>query len=204
MKLNRVERALVNNPVRAWLQRHYEAPLLLRLGGPTRGWRALEIGCGQGIGTEIILERFEAQEVRAFDIDPAMVDLARRRLSKYSEERVHVDVGDAVEISAADRSFDAVFDFGIIHHVPDWQRAVREVGRVLRPGGRFYFEEVTKHALDRWFYRTFLEHPSENRFSGTEFVHELEQAGIQVAGRYVERFFGDFIIGVGTKEGGSA
>lgn len=204
MKLNRVERALVNSPVRAWLQRHYEAPLLLRLGGPTTGWRVLEIGCGQGIGTEIILEQFEAQEVRALDIDPAMVDLARLRLAEYGDERVRIDVGDAVEISAADQSFDAVFDFGIIHHVPDWQRAVREVARVLRNGGRFYFEEVTKHALDRWFYRTFLDHPKEDRFTGEEFVAECDRQGIAVTGNYVHRFFGDFVIGVGKRTNGES
>jgi SAM-dependent methyltransferase len=77
-----------------------------------------------------------------------------------------------------DASYDAVFDFGIIHHVPAWQHAVTEVARVLKPGGRFFFEEVTKRALHRWFYRTFLEHPKTNRFSAEEFIAELENQPI--------------------------
>lgn len=89
--------------------------------------------------------------------------------------------------------------FGIIHHIPDWPDAVTEINRVLKPGGRFFFEEVTKIALDRWFYRTVLEHPKENRFSASEFVHELEKHNIKVGNNYVERFFGDFVIGVGVK-----
>ena len=83
MKLNSLEKALMNNPVRAMLQRRYEAPLMDRFGGRTEGLRVLEIGCGRGVGTELIFERFRAREVHAFDLDPEMVELARKRLAKY-------------------------------------------------------------------------------------------------------------------------
>lgn len=199
MKLNIVEKALMNNPVRALLQRHYEAPLMERLGGRAEGLRVLEVGCGRGVGTEIIFERFGAREVHAFDLDPDMVERARGRLSRYRGDRLRLYVGDAAAIEEADASFDAVFDFGTIHHVPEWRRAVAEVARVLRPGGRFFFEEVTSHALARWSYRTFLEHPAEDRFGGADFVAEVERQGILVGGNYVERFFGDFVFGVGKR-----
>jgi SAM-dependent methyltransferase len=137
--------------------------------------------------------------VHAFDLDPDMVGRARRRLSKYPPDRLRLFVGDAAAIEAEDETYDAVFDFGIIHHVPDWRRAVSEVARVLRPGGRFFFEEVTSHALSRWSYKTFLEHPREDRFSAEGFVAELERPGILVGGNYVERFFGDFVFGVGRR-----
>jgi ubiquinone/menaquinone biosynthesis C-methylase UbiE len=129
-----------------------------------------------------------------------MVRQAERRLSLYPRERLKLYVGDAAAIEEEDGSFDAVFDFGIIHHVPEWRRAVAEVARVLKADGRFFFEEVTAHALSRWSYRTFLKHPTEDRFSAERFVAELEQAGIDVAGNYVERFSGDFVLGVGRKE----
>lgn len=199
MILNALEKALMNNPVRAAVQRHYEAPLLERLGGRAEGERVLEVGCGRGVGTELVLERFGADQVVAFDLDPDMVGRARRRLARFGD-RARVEVGDVTAIDAAEASFDAVFDFGIVHHVPDWPKAVAEVRRVLRPGGRFYFEEVTRHALDRWSYRTFLDHPRANRFSTTEWVAELEAAGIDVGDNYVERVFGDFVIGVGRAD----
>lgn len=81
---------------------------------------------------------------------------------------------------------------------PDWNAAVAEIAGVLRPGGLFYFEEVTR-ALDRWTYRTLFDHPTENRFSGSEFVAGCERAGLAPGDRWVERFFGDFVIGVATK-----
>ena len=200
MKLNRVEKALMNNPVRAMVQRRHEAAMMERLGGRVEGQRVLEIGCGRGVGTEIIFDRFGAREVHAFDLDPDMIERARKRLSAYPRERLKLFVGDAECIEASDASYDAVFDFGIIHHVPDWQRAVAEVARVLKPGGRFFFEEVTKQALDRWFYRTFLEHPTENRFTAGEFVDEVERQGIKVGGNWLVWFFGDFLVGVGHRE----
>lgn len=199
MKLNQIEKALMNNPARAALQRRYEARLLERLGGRIQGQRALEIGCGRGVGTEIIFERFGASEVHAFDLDPDMVNQARKRLYRYDFSRLTLYVSDAAAINESDASFDAVFDFAIIHHIPNWKDAVSEVARVLRPGGKFYFEEVTSHALGRWFYRRFLEHPqSQHWFNRDQFIAELERNGIAV-GNIVERFFGDFIIGVGRR-----
>jgi ubiquinone/menaquinone biosynthesis C-methylase UbiE len=199
VKLNRVEKALMNNPVRASLQRHYEAPLLERLGGRLDGRRVLEVGCGRGVGTSIILKRFGAADVHAFDLDPDMVRQARQRLAAYPPGRVTLYQADATAIPEPDASFDAVFDFGILHHVPAWPVAVAEIHRVLRPGGRFYFEEVTRQALARWLYRTFLDHPSEDRFSAEGFVAALEARGIVVGTGYVTRLFGDFVLGVGRK-----
>jgi len=214
MKLNAIEKALMNNPLRALVQRRYEAPLLERLALRLRarsselpaqgervlaGSRVLEVGCGRGVGTEIILERLGARHVSAFDLDPDMVAKARKRLAGYGPERVRLWVGDASSIAAEDASFDVVVDFAIIHHVPDWQAAVGEVRRVLKPGGLFLFEEVTRQALERWVYRTFLVHPTENRFSAAEFLAELERQGISVGEHSVEWLFGDFISGAGRK-----
>jgi len=203
--MNAVETALVNNPVPAALRRHYEAPLLERLGGRTPGARVLEVGCGRGVGTEIILDRFGAAHVTAFDLDPAMVARARRRLGPRIPSTVSLAVGDVSTIDADDATFDAVFDFGIIHHVPDWRTAVAEIARVLRPGGRLFFEEVTRHALERWSDRTFLDHPDLDRFSAAEFVAAVAAAGFDTTdARWVERFFGNFVIGVATRRGAPA
>lgn len=199
MKMNRVEKVMMNNPVRAAFQRWYEAPLLERLGGRVEGLKVLEVGCGRGVGTEEILNRFGAREVHALDLDPDMVRLARARLANYPPERLRLAVGNVTQLEADDAAYDAVFDFAILHHVPVWQDAVAEIRRVLKPGGRFYFQEVTRHFLDKWFYRTFLEHPTENRFSGREFIEELERQGIQVGADWVERGGGDYLYGVGRR-----
>lgn len=178
MLLNRVEYALMNNPIRAALQRHVEARRLLRMGGGMSGGRALEIGCGRGVGVQLILEMFGADSVDAFDLDPRTVALARRRLSRHGS-RVRVWVGDASTISAPDASYDAVFDFAIIHHVPNWRRVLTEVQRVLEPGGTFYAEEVLRRFIVHPITRRLVEHPLEDRFDAAGFVRGLEAAGLQ-------------------------
>ena len=201
MKLNHVEKALMNNPIRAAIQRRFEAPLLERLGGRMDGQLVLEVGCGRGVGTQLLLDRFGAREVHAFDLDPGMITQAQRRLDTYPTDRLELYVADATTIPEPDERFDAAIDFGILHHVPDWPAAVAEVARVLKPGGRFYFEEVTRQALDRWIYRTFLDHPANNRFTAEQFVSTLERHGIQLLGQVETFVFGDFVAGVGHKEG---
>lgn len=201
MKLNAVEKAVMTSPLRGLVQRHLEARTLEHLGGRLDGGRALELGCGVGVGVGIILERFGAGSVWAIDVDADMVERARARLARHPAERVHVEVGDATAIEAPAAHFDAVFDFGVLHHVVDWQAAVREVSRVLAPGGRFYFEESPRRTLDTWLVRTFTEHPRENRFSAAELVAELARHGIVVGpGRLVRRRLDGFFTGVGIKQ----
>ena len=178
MLLNRVEYALMNNPVRAAIQRHFEARRLLRMGGDTQGGCALEIGCGRGIGCQLIFDVFGAETVDAFDLDPRMVALARQRLAPRGS-RIRLWVGDASAISARDARYDAVFDFGIIHHVPDWRRVLAEVHRVLKPGGTFYSEEVLRRFIVHPVTRRLLEHPLDDRFDSPGFARELKAAGLE-------------------------
>jgi ubiquinone/menaquinone biosynthesis C-methylase UbiE len=178
MLLNRIEYALMNNPLRAAIQRHFEARRLLRMGGPMDGGRALELGCGRGVGSELIFELFGADSVDAFDLDPRMVALAQRRLARRGS-RYRVWVGDATAISAPDASYEAVFDFGIIHHIPDWRLALAEVHRVLEPGGQFYSEEVLQHFIVHPVTRRLLEHPLSDRFDSSGFARELRASGLE-------------------------
>ena len=193
MLLNRLEKALMNNPVRSAFQRHLEAPQLLRLGGPLTGGVALEVGCGRGVGVELILERFGAERVEAFDLDPHMVALARRRLASRGDA-VRVSEGDASAIEAEDARYDAVFDFGILHHVPRWRDAIGEIQRVLKPGGRFFAEEVSERALENPVIRRLLAHPREDRFDFEEFCGELTARDFSLCGAKAVLGLGGFVV----------
>jgi ubiquinone/menaquinone biosynthesis C-methylase UbiE len=202
MLMNKVETALVNSPPRRWLQRVYETQVLLRFGGRVLpGARVLEIGCGSGYGSRLILERFGAAQVDAVDLDEAMIRRARRHLAGYGD-RVRLAHGSATDLRKAlgveDASYDAVFDFGTVHHIPDWRAAIAEVARILTPGGRFYFEEVTAHALARPIYRRLFDHPAEDRFTAEQFLDELTRHRLLVLGS-VTRVRGDYLLGVAAR-----
>jgi ubiquinone/menaquinone biosynthesis C-methylase UbiE len=179
MLLNAIEKAMMNNPVRAAVQRHFEARRLLAMGGPVRGGRALEIGCGRGVGTELVLDVFGAARVDAFDLDPDMVARAKARLASRGD-RVKLWVGDATNVDATDETYDAVFDFGIVHHVPKWRDALGEVHRVLRPGGRFYAEEMLVAFIHHPLWARLLDHPMHDRFDAATFSGALREIGFRV------------------------
>jgi len=187
--LNRVEKAMMNNPIRELLQRHYEVRKLIRMGGRVEGKRCLEVGCGRGVGAELVLDQFGAASVDAFDLDERMLELARRRLAPRGD-RVKLWQGSVTNIDAPDASYDAVFDFGIIHHVPDWRAALGEVHRVLVPGGRFFAEEVLAHFILHPLWSRLLEHPMHDRFDRETFADGLTQAGFRL--RRSDELLGDF------------
>ncbi|MGE3809216.1 MAG: trans-aconitate 2-methyltransferase, partial [Gemmataceae bacterium] len=71
--MNRFEKLAMNNPIRNAFLRRLEAPLLRELGGDLDGLTVLEIGCGCGVSTELIVNMFQAGHVTAIDVDPDMV-----------------------------------------------------------------------------------------------------------------------------------
>ncbi len=183
MLMNKIETLTINNPVRSLVQHFVEARLLRKKGGYLNGGTALEIGCGRGEGARIILDRFGAERVVGIDLDPAQVERAQRRLPKKYQKRVEFQTGDAAKLRFTDQTFDAVFDFGILHHVPEWRPALREVHRVLKPGGRFYFDEVLRGFLETRAARSLFVHPQEGHFSAAEFEHACRAAGFEMSGR---------------------
>jgi ubiquinone/menaquinone biosynthesis C-methylase UbiE len=90
--------------------------------------RVLEVGCGWGELAGWIASETGA-EVVAVDLSPRMVELARTR-------GVDARVGDVTELSFADGEFDVAVAAWMLYHVPDRERAISELARVLRPGGR--------------------------------------------------------------------
>jgi ubiquinone/menaquinone biosynthesis C-methylase UbiE len=95
----------------------------------------LEIGCGSGAMAAAILRRHPAVRLIATDYDKSMVDAARERLAPFGD-RAEVRRADATELPFDAGAFDAALSFIMLHHVINWERALGELVRVLRPGGR--------------------------------------------------------------------
>ena len=99
----------------------------------TSGLRVLEIGCG--LGTDGAQFAKAGADYTGVDLTDAAVELARRRFDLFDLPGTF-RAADAEDLDFADASFDLVYSHGVLHHTPDTARAVREVHRVLRPGGR--------------------------------------------------------------------
>ena len=77
--------------------------------------------------------------------------------------------------------------------------SVGEIARALRPGGLLLFEEIPRHMLDTWLFRTFTVHPRENRFETDEFAAELAHHGLHGTGRTEPHFGGALFDGAARK-----
>lgn len=93
----------------------------------------LEIGCG--LGTDGAQFAKAGATYTGIDLTQAAVDLAKRRFELFQLPGTF-RVADAEHLEFQDNSFDVVYSHGVLHHTPDTAGAIREIHRVLRPGGR--------------------------------------------------------------------
>lgn len=196
MIVNWPERLWVNSPVRRYVQQR-ESLFFSRAARLAPGARCLEIGCGCGVGAQLIGRYFAPAAICALDIDVAMLDSARKRRAKWNGLPLRLLAADAQDLPFPDRCFDAVFNFGIIHHLEDWRKGVGEIARVLQGDGVFFFEEIYPPLYANPLFRRILDHPREDRFHGPDFREALAAAGLRLLPGYKESRFA--ILGIAIK-----
>jgi ubiquinone/menaquinone biosynthesis C-methylase UbiE len=103
-----------------------------------RGAKVLELGCGTGL----ILGRVSqiARSAEGIDLSEGMIDKARER-------GLNVRVGSVTDLPYDDASFDMVYSFKVLAHVPDIAKAISEAARVTRPGGTMILEFYNPFSL---------------------------------------------------------
>jgi ubiquinone/menaquinone biosynthesis C-methylase UbiE len=197
MKLNWVERWVVNNPLRVLGQR-LEIGRFKKMMPLRPGLVALEIGCGRGAGAGLILEEYGSSWVYAMDLDIRMLKNGKDYLASRKKERISLSAGDACYLPVKTGSMDVVFDFGALHHVVDWRSSLAEIARVLKSGGAFFIEEFYPALYQNFITRRILFHPEEDRFSGPELRQTLTLVGFNLKEAVESKWLG--ILGVAIKE----
>jgi ubiquinone/menaquinone biosynthesis C-methylase UbiE len=180
-RLNLRELSMMDSPMRRWSQRLVELRvfqhLLHRAGIDLAGASILDAGCGNGHGLELLDRTFQPRRLVGIDLMPEQIARAQRR-----NLDAEIRVGDITSIDEPDASFDAVFVFGILHHVPAWRQAMAELARVLVPGGVLLIEEL-HGATATWSDRLLgTSHPAGARFDWPTFRAGLGAAGFQIVG----------------------
>jgi ubiquinone/menaquinone biosynthesis C-methylase UbiE len=162
MRLGKIEYYAMNNPIRRFLQKKYEFSIFKKFLKENSislyNKNILDAGCGSGYSTELIIKTFIPCQLKAFDYMPEQINLAKRRKIPVS-----FYVGDMTNIQENDLSFDAVFVFGVIHHIPLWKKALKEIYRVLKKEGVLLIEEPLY------------------RFTWHEFENELINIGFKIS-----------------------
>jgi ubiquinone/menaquinone biosynthesis C-methylase UbiE len=142
--------------IRPWMN-PYKFPWIMerieREAAILRGKHLLEVGCGMGYDSLEFLKR--GVRVTATDLTPRAVSMARHHFQIAGVQAEEVRPANALQLPFEDATFDAVWANGVLHATGDTARAIREVGRVLKPGGRaiishFYRRPSWMYLLHRW------------------------------------------------------
>lgn len=113
-------------------QKEWHIPQAADFSG-AKGLRVLELGCG--LGTDGAQFALAGADYTGIDLTDAAIELAKRRFELFQLPGTF-RTADAENLDFAAESFDLVYSHGVLHHTPDTAAAVREIHRVLRPGGR--------------------------------------------------------------------
>ena len=123
-----------------WIFSHYDIQ---------PGSRILELGCGTGDMWKDQLDLLDGSSMLTLtDFSPGMLETAESTLGEHENIRYHVV--DIQSIPFADNSYDIVIANMMLYHAPDLDRALSEVRRVLRPGGRFYCATYGEHGISEY------------------------------------------------------
>jgi SAM-dependent methyltransferase len=134
-----------------WRQVDYErydryAPWMADVFGFNRygGKRVLEVGFG--LGTDLMQFARGGSRVFGIDLTPNHVELAGLRF-RTCGMKAGLLRGDAEQLPFDSDSFDLVYSFGVLHHTPDMPQALREIHRVLKPGGRLLLTVYHRYSV---------------------------------------------------------
>ena len=109
----------------------------LNLIGIQDDWTMLDIGCGGGATLKRLLKRSHAGQVYGIDISQESVAKARKVNAKLLDKQVFVSQGSAEKLPYEDGKFDLVTAIETVYFWPNLPECMKEVSRVLKPGGKF-------------------------------------------------------------------
>jgi len=147
-----------------------------------KGKKVLEIGCGNGVQAIYISKKFGPSLVKGIDLNAANISIARTESERAGAKGVEFEEGDAQKLeNIPDQSFDMVINIESAFHYPDKPAFLREVARVLKPGGHFLIADIISdpkkgHATKRkWKQGMHLNH-----WPRKSYETEIEKAGLQI------------------------
>lgn len=175
MRLCKEEFNAMQSGWRRWYIRKIELTTFRKFGLCIKDQDILEVGCGSGYAASLITAE-GPRSYTGLDIMPEQLAIARKR----NLPNATFVQGSADDLSRfADRSFAAILDFCILHHVEGWRTFFDESRRVLRGGGSIYVADLSKtciHIVDALLH---WDHAEEALFTLKEFEEEANRRGFE-------------------------
>ncbi len=141
------------------------------------GERLLDVGCGSGAVLGVINSAFPGLQLAGIDREPRQIEAASRHLAALGAPSADLRVGDANRLPWAQGSFDHAYLMWFVEHVRGIEPILREIRRVLRPGGTITINETEYESYHVW-----PEHEDWEYLEGAMFRH-FQAHGEAHAGR---------------------
>jgi len=138
--------------------------------GKLEGKKVLEIGCGNGIQAIYVIKKYKPAEIIGIDLNENNIKIAKEEALKQGIENVKFYIGNAHTLSMiVDNSVDIVMNIESAFHYPDKEQFLKQVYRVLKPGGKFVIADIIKKYDEKrrkgfWKRRMHFHHGSETEY----------------------------------------
>lgn len=154
---------------------------LRRLGGEgvAGAEKMLDVGCGQGVALPLLMQHFQPRSLLGIDIDAAQVEKARQTAA-HCGGQVSVLQSSVTRLDLPDNSVDLIFCHQLIHHVAHQEAALRELYRVLAPGGALLLSESCAAFIHTWSVRLLFRHPEGVQKSADQYLALVRSIGFVV------------------------
>lgn len=169
-------------PYRRWMVEEVTSKYYHDFFKELAGKNILEVGCGHGFGVRAIKRYFSPKKIVATDVDPRMIASARKNID---DSEVVFEEADATKLHYKDNSFDAIFVYGVIHHIPGplWKNCLKELYRVISPGGKVFIYDNSIESFRTFWGRInkiISVHPYDSMYRKTEFFDYLKRVGFTI------------------------
>lgn len=136
----------------------------------------LDAGCGAGVSLRVLDQAFGPKQIVAIDVDPAEIERSAARVGACAC-KVKLAVADAASLEIEDGAVDFILCHQTLHHVVQQSAMLRELHRVLAPGGWLLLAESCRSFILSTPVRLLFRHPSESQKSAAEYQQMVREAG---------------------------
>lgn len=139
----------------------------------------VDIGCGWGRSFHLLHQRFKPRRLIGIDADPAMLAASAAEV-RTRNISVEFRLESASQLSLPSESADMVFCHQTFHHLVEQESAIREIFRVLKPGGVLLMAESTRRYIHSWMIRLLFRHAMDVQRTADEYLAMVRGAGFRV------------------------
>ena len=141
MKINKLEKVLVNSKKRAKKNIKLVERLFTQI-DVNNIKKILEVGCGIGVISSYLAEKYRCNVV-GIDLDSKQIKKAKK--NNIENEYSEFNIADVTKLAFENKEFDIILSFDVLHHIPNWNQALHELSRVLKPEGFYIIHDIMVH-----------------------------------------------------------